>query len=294
MHVPSYNVCKEKLSHLRSTVNSSCGRSLITVGIVIATSITVQSAATDQGTQPQQQSLTRLHRRLQRLQDERIQLEGVLAHERSLLAQQRSDNAQLRSRLAAHSAPHAEDAELILSQTGYTNVHMGVTTQQHEEGGRAQARQQHSPSYARDHSHAADPASLHASQQQQCANSSSIIPSGQQLENHLLQLQAELALIESERSALHVNLAAQQAQHDSERAALHAAFAAERQENLHVRQQLDVLSHGRLNDSSWHAHAVQLQAQHADVVLELHAAQEQCKACCTQVQVHFKHKCGCL
>ena len=247
----------------------------------------MQSAASDQGTQLQQQSLTRLHRRLQRLQDERIQLEGVLAHERSLLAQQRSDNAQLRSRLAAHSSLQAQNAETHLLHTSYTNVHMGVTTQQHEEGGHAQARQQRSPSIARDHFHPADPDGLHNSQQQQQhATSNSIIPSDQQLENHLLQLQAELALIESERTALHVNLAAQQAQHDSERAALHAAFAAEREENLHVRQQLDVLSHGRLNDSGWHAHAVQLQAQHADVALELHAAQEQCKACCKQVQVH--------
>lgn len=246
----------------------------------------MQSAASDQGTQSQQQSLTRLHRRLQRLQDERIQLEGVLAHERSLLAQQRSDNAQLRSRLAAHSSTQADNAETHLSQTGYANVHMGVATQQHEEGGRAQARHRPSPPTARDHTQAADPAGLHDSQQQQRASSNSIIASGQQLESHLLQLQAELALIDSEKSALLVNLAAEQAQHDSEHAALHAAFAAEREDNLHVRQQLDMLSHGRLNDSSWHARAVQLQAQHADMVSELQAAQEQCKACCKQVKVH--------
>lgn len=243
----------------------------------------MQSAASDQGTQSQQQSLTRLHRRLQRLQDERIQLESVLAHERSLLAQQRSDNAQLRSRLAAHSSTQAEDAETHLSQKGYTNVYMGATTKQREDDGLAHARQQHSPSVARDHSHAVDPAGLDYSQQQQRASSNSILDNSQHLQNHLPQLQAELALIESERSALHVNLAAQQAQHDSERAALHAAIAAEREDNSHVRQQLDMLSHGMLNDSSWHAQAVQLQAQHAEVVSELHAAQEQCTACCKQV-----------
>ena len=42
---------------------------------------------------------TWMHRRMQRLQDERIHLEGVLAYERSLLAQQQADNIALRQQL---------------------------------------------------------------------------------------------------------------------------------------------------------------------------------------------------
>ncbi len=55
-------------------------------------------------------SLQRLHRRMQRLQDERIHLEGLLAHERSLLAQQQSDNANLRL-LLAQQQTHTQAAD---------------------------------------------------------------------------------------------------------------------------------------------------------------------------------------
>ena len=240
----------------------------------------MQSDASDQQTPPQQQGLTRLHRRLQRLQDERIHLEGVLAHERSLLAQQRSDNAQLRSQLAAHSSQQADNAAMPYLQVGNASLHMEVVTHHQGDGVHAPEGQQHS-STATDHV----PTGQHDGKCHD-ADSNGVIDGGQQLANQVLQLQAELALIGSENTALNMELAAQQAQHDSERAALHAAISAEHGDSLHVRQQLDVLSHARLNDSSWHARAVQLQAQHADVVSELHAAQEQCKTSYKQVQVH--------
>ena len=240
----------------------------------------MQSGASDQGGPSQQQSLTRLHRRLQRLQDERIHLEGMLAHERSLLAQQRSDNAQLRSQLAAHSSKQAETAELHCLQTGDTSLRMRVVQCHQGDGVHAPKGQQHCSSTVQDHLQVG----LHDRQYQRDADSDGVIIDGQRLEHQLLQVQAELALIDSERSVLSVQLAAQQAQHDSERAALHAAVSAEREVILHVRQQLDMLSHGRLDDSSWHAHAVQLQAQHAHMVSELHPAQEQCKACYKQVK----------
>lgn len=226
----------------------------------------MQNGASDQGPPSQQQSLTRLHRRLQRLQDERIHLEGVLAHERSLLAQQRSDNAQLRSQLVAHSLQQAENAELHCLQTGDARLHMGVALQHQGDGVHAAQGQQHSASIARDHSRA----DLHDKLYQHDADSDDFAASVQQLEHQLLQLQAELALNDSEKTALGVQLAAQQAQHDSEHAALHAAFSAECKDSVCMRQQLDMLSHGRLKDSSQ----------------ELHAAQEQCKACYKQVQVH--------
>lgn len=161
-------------------------------------------------------------------------------------------------------------------------LHMGGAPHRQGDGVHAAHGQQHCSSSARGCPHA----DLHDQRYQHDADNDGLVASVQQLEHQLLQLQAELALTDSERTALSVQLAAQQTQHDSEHAALHAAFSAEREDSLHVRQQLDMLSHGRLNDSSRHAHAVQLQAQHAHVVLELHAAQEQCKACYKQVQVH--------
>ena len=241
----------------------------------------MQSGASDQGTPSQQQGLTRLHRRLQRLQDERIHLEGVLAHERSLLAQQRSDNAQLRSQLAAHSSQQADNAAMPGLQVGDASLHMEVLSHDQGDGVHAPEKQQRS-SAATDRV----PTGLHDDNCQHDADSNGVTDGGRQLANQVLQLQAELALIGSENTALNMELAAQQAQHDSERADLHAAISAEHEDSLHVRQQLEMLSHARLNDSSWHARAVQLQAQHADVVSELHAAQEQCKTSYKQVQVH--------
>ena len=239
----------------------------------------MQSGASDEGAPSQQQSFTRLHRRLQRLQDERIHLEGVLAHERSLLAQQRSDNTQLRSQLAAQSLQQAETVELHCLQTAHASLHMGVALHHQADGLHAPEGQQHVPSTARDRFDAG----LKGEKCQHGAESIRGSAGGQQLEHQLLQFQAELAMIDSERAALSMQLTAQQAQHDSERAVLHAAFSAEREDSLHVRQQLDMLSHGRLDDSNWQAHAVQLQAQHAHVVSEL---QEQCKAYSKQVHVH--------
>ena len=233
-----------------------------------------ESGASDQGASSQQQGLARLHRRLQRLQDERIHLEGVLAHERSLLAQQRSDNAQLRSQLAAHSSQQADNAAMHFVQAEDASLHMKVASHHHRDDVHAPEGQQHCSSSARDHFLNG----LHNEKCQHDTHSNGVAASGQQLANQLLQLQAELALIDSERRTLSVELEAQQAQHDSELAALHAA-SAEHEDSLHVRQQLIV-------DSSWHARAVQLQAQHAGVVSELHAAQEQCKRCFKQVQMH--------
>ncbi|KAL3151233.1 hypothetical protein ABBQ38_013074 [Trebouxia sp. C0009 RCD-2024] len=253
----------------------------------------LESGASVKGNASPQQSLARLHRRLQRLQDERIHLEGVLAHERSLLAQQRSDNAQLRSNLAQPSAcpacsvpsmHRAESADLSWFRTADTKLHMTPAQQQMEVCVPKQ-QQQHllQQQLAVDHALALDHAGLHDRQHQRITGSNgAAISDLQSLENQLLQLQGELAMLDSEKSALSVQLTAQQAQHDSERAAWHAQLSTEREDSLNLRQQLTRLSHGRLNESSWHARAVRVEAQHADMVSELSAAQEQCQVCYKQ------------
>lgn len=268
---------------------------LLCILILIAV---LQSHAFDKGVQLQPQSLARLHRRLQRLQDERIHLEGVLAHERSLLAQQRSDNAQLRSNLAAcpacssHSMLQAENTGLSRIQTADTSLHVGLAADRQKTEACASEQQQQcslQQQLAGDHACQLDHVGMHDRQHRWGAGSNGTFTNSlQTLEHQLLQLQAELAMLDSEKSALSVQLTAQQAQHDSERADWHAQLSTEREDSLNVRQHLTMLSHGRLDDSSWHARAVKLEAQHADVVSELHAAQEQCKVCYKQVQLHHK------
>lgn len=58
----------------------------------------------------------RMQRRMQRLQDERIHLEGLLAFERSLLAQQQADNITLRQQL------QQQQAELFYFQSATANA----------------------------------------------------------------------------------------------------------------------------------------------------------------------------
>lgn len=179
----------------------------------------------------------------------------------------------------------AESADLSWFRTADTKLHMTPAQQQMEVCVPKQ-QQQHllQQQLAVDHALALDHAGLHDRQHQRITGSNgAAISDLQSLENQLLQLQGELAMLDSEKSALSVQLTAQQAQHDSERAAWHAQLSTEREDSLNLRQQLTRLSHGRLNESSWHARAVRVEAQHADMVSELSAAQEQCQVCYKQV-----------
>ena len=180
----------------------------------------------------------------------------------------------------------AENADPSWLQTNDMKLHMTADRQKTE--GCVPEQQQQLPSQrqlANDHAHVLDHVGLHDRQWKQITgNNGAAISNLRLLENQLLQLQAELAMLDSEKSALSVQLTAQQAQHDSERAAWHAQLSSEKEDSLNLRQQLTRLSHGRVDESSWHAHALGWEVQHADVVLELKAAQEQCKVCYKQVQ----------
>ncbi|DBB07098.1 TPA: hypothetical protein ACH3X1_011679 [Trebouxia sp. C0004] len=195
-------------------------------------------------------SQQRLHRRLQRLQDERIHLEGVLAHERSLLAQQQSDNANLR---------------LLLAQQ--------QTHTQAVDGRQVVTLQQHGSRYSDQHHHQAHAhfsvARQHAAQQQSNSRISvqsddfhmgkGARPWGTQA------MQAELSLLQS--------------QHD----ALCSELAEQRAASSHVRQQLKQAVMSRPNVSAWEAHAVQMEAEREVMASELQAAQEQLRTYVMQV-----------
>lgn len=179
----------------------------------------------------------------------------------------------------------AESADLSWFRTADTKLHM--TADQQKTQVCSAKKQQQLPlqqQLAVDHAYALDHAGLHDRENQRIACSNGAASSGLQLlENQLLQLQAELAMLDSEKSALSVQLTAQQTQHDSQCAAWHAQLSTAQEDSLNLRQQLTRLSHGRLDESSWHARAVHLEAQHADMLSELNAAQEECKVCYKQV-----------
>ncbi|KAA6430051.1 MAG: hypothetical protein FRX49_00482 [Trebouxia sp. A1-2] len=197
-------------------------------------------------------SQQRLQRRLQRLQDERIHLEGVLAHERSLLAQQQSDNANLRSLLAQHQT-HTPAAD----------------------GGQAVTLQQHDSIHSHQHRHQAhvriSDTRQHAAQQQSDSKHSvqfddfHVGEGAQDWETRAMQLQAELSLLQS--------------QHD----AVCSELAEQRAASSHVRQQLKQAVMSRTDVSAWEAHAVQMEAEHEVVTSELHAVKEQLRTYAMQV-----------
>lgn len=243
--------------------------------------------------QAQQQGHARLHRRLQRLQDERIHLEGLLAHERSLLAQQQSDNAQLRVQLSTHqqnnnaqlrsqpSASHQdENLGLIWLPSHGHSLHRRLDGHQRDQD--AQQQQQHAKSgrmqkpLSVQHGQMSQSDGLHHVQWPHSAGDRQFGGSKQQSEHQLLQLEAELAMLDSEKTALLSQLRAQQAQHDSDLAVLHLQLSAEQEECRHLREQLNRLSGDWLDDSAWQARAVRLDAEHASMVSELHTAQRQC------------------
>lgn len=249
----------------------------------------MQDLASSSKAAGQQQGLARLHRRLQRLQDERIHLEGVLAHERGLLAQQQADNALLRLQLAGVDQQNANS--MLLQSSPASNVQGQVTHHHNVDASAVQQLQQeqHTKSLRRDsHSHsmpgtATDKACGGQSERQhdgQHGPSDWSRHNSLQLENQLLQLQAELAMLDSERCALHSNLKAQQAQHDSECAALHSQLFAERQDREQVSEEMNRLLVG---DGAWQSRAVHWDAQLANVVSELHDAHAQCSVCHEQV-----------
>lgn len=201
-------------------------------------------------------SQQRLQRRLQRLQDERIHLEGVLAHERSLLAQQQSDNANLRSLLAQHQT-HTPAAD----------------------GGQAVTLQQHDSIHSHQHRHQAhvriSDTRQHAAQQQSDSKHSvqfddfHVGEGAQDWETRAMQLQAELSLLQS--------------QHD----AVCSELAEQRAASSHVRQQLKQAVMSRTDVSAWEAHAVQMEAEHEVVTSELHAVKEQLRTYAMQV-LHYQ------
>ncbi len=197
-------------------------------------------------------SQQRLHRRLQRLQDERIHLEGLLAHERSLLAQQQSDNAHLRS-LLAQQQTHTQTAHgrqvMTLPQ------HVSVYSDQH---------------HHQEHPHISD-TRQHAAQQQSDSRHSvqfddfHVGEGARDWETQVTQLQAELSLLQSQHDALRSDLAEQRAA------------------SSHVRQQLKQAVMSRTDVSAWEAHAVQMEAEHEVVTSELHAVKEQLRTYVMQV-----------
>ncbi|DBA97880.1 TPA: hypothetical protein ACH3X3_012736 [Trebouxia sp. C0006] len=200
-------------------------------------------------------SQQRLHRRLQRLQDERIHLEGLLAHERSLLAQQQSDNANLRS--------------LLAQQQTHTPAADGRQVVTHQHNGSRYSDQNHHQA----HVHVSD-ARQHAAQQQSDSKHnvqfddfavSQVGEGARDWETQAMQLQAELRLLQS--------------QHD----ALRSELAEQRAASSHVRQQLKQAVMSRTDVSAWEAHAVQMEAEHEVVTSELHAVKEQLRTYIMQV-----------
>ena len=196
-------------------------------------------------------SLQRLHRRLQRLQDERIHLEGLLAHERSLLAQQQSDNANLRLQLAQQQT-HTQAAD----------GRQAVTLQQHD----SRYNDQHHQARV----HMSD-TRQHAAQQQSDSRHTvqfddfHVGEGAQDWETQAMQLHSELSLLQS--------------QHD----ALRSELAEQRAASSHVRQQLKHAVMSRGDVSAWEAHAVQMEAEHEVVTSELLAVKEQLRTYIMQV-----------
>jgi len=197
-------------------------------------------------------SLQRLHRRMQRLQDERIHLEGLLAHERSLLAQQQSDNANLRL-LLAQQQTHTQAADgrqvVTLQQKDsiYSDHHQARV---HASDARQHAAQQHSNS--------------RLSVQFDDFAVSHVGEGTQDWETQAMQLQAELSLLQSQHDALRSELVQQAA-------------------SSHARQQLKQVVLSRRDVSAWEAHAVQMEAEHEVVTSELHAVKEQLRTYVMQV-----------
>ena len=242
----------------------------------------VQATASQTTSQVHEQSLARLHRRLQRLQDERIHLESVLAHERSLLAQQQSDNAHLRFQLAAHQNPGQDEATWPLSHSAHAGRESGHEQVQRDAIPAQQQQQKQTAGHL-----AAQLQSVQVREQNAYAHQQHSVTddaSSPHLHNQLLQLQAELAMLDSEKAALCSQLQAQQAQHDSQHAALHSQLSSERLERDAIRSDLDRLLSKRLDDGAWQAYAVKVEAQHADLVSELQAAQAQYDSSLRQVQ----------
>ncbi len=200
-------------------------------------------------------SQQRLHRRLQRLQDERIHLEGLLAHERSLLAQQQSDNAHLRSLLAQQQThTQAADGRQVVTvqpdDSRYSDQHYHQAHEQISDATQHAAQQQ------RDSRHSVQ---FDAFAEAHVGNNN------QDWETQVMQLQAELSLLQS--------------QHD----ALRSELAEQRAASSHVRQQLKQAVMSRTGVSAWEAHAVQMEAEHEVVTSELHAVKEQLRNYITQV-----------
>ena len=254
----------------------------------------IQVLVTHQKAQAQQQGHARLHRRLQRLQDERVHLEGLLAHERSLLAQQQSDNAQLRSQLSAYQQNGGVQLHSWLSESQQdedsgptwlpSNGHkLHRRIHGHQQDRSAKEQQQHANANAvmmqplsMQHGQMSQSCDLHDQQGSQPAGDRQLGDSRQQLQHQLLQFEAELAMIESEKTALHSQLRAQQGQQDSDLAVLRLQLSAEQEECRRLREKLSRLSCDRLDECAWQARAVQLDAQHANMVSELDAAHAQC------------------
>ena len=197
-------------------------------------------------------SQQRLHRRLQRLQDERIHLEGLLAHERSLLAQQQSDNANLRS-LLAQQQTHAQAADDRQVVTHQQNVSRYSDQRHHQTHVHISDTRQHAAQQQSDSRHSVQFDDFYVGE------------GAQNWETQVMELQAELNLLQS--------------QHD----ALRSELAEQRAASSHVRQQLKEAVMSRTDVSAWKAHAVQMEAENEVVTSELHAVKEQLRTYTLQV-----------
>lgn len=103
------------------------------LGCVMILYVTQRSAVHLQGTQTPSM---RMQRRMQRLQDERIHLEGVVAFERNLLAQQQADNIALRQQLQQQQAVVMQFQSLLgdrqpIDDQLHRNSHTGCIMAQH-------------------------------------------------------------------------------------------------------------------------------------------------------------------
>ena len=139
---------------------------------------------------------------MQRLQDERIHLESLLAHERSLLAQQQSDNAELRSLLGRHHVQShhdgsAQDLALPQHQSSQSErpqhqTHIHLTP----EATQQLTMQQLHGSYSGQHSH------------QRPGFAAYDMGGMQHGQTQTMQLQSQLSMLESQNEALRRELAA--------------------------------------------------------------------------------------
>ena len=237
----------------------------------------MQIPGSGEGPEADQHSLRRLHRRMRRLQDERIHLEGLLAHERSLLAQQQSDNASLRSLLACQPAYNIPaDVEQQQADTARQAQTHRAEANQHEANAAHHRQQQMYRADARYHKlSAADDRQQHFMQhldstdrRQHLQDSTIGVQSHKtgRREVPAEHLQAELRVLQSENATLYSRLAGQRAESSEVRQRDLTGFWMSRQ---------DMGAHG--------THVVQMEAEHEVVVSELHAAKEQLRCCQLQV-----------